>query len=173
MSPTARGPSAPGPVGATPRLRRATHADASALAELFWRVRLESVPHVPMIVHPRDSVEPFVRNVLLTEFEVWLAELDGRPVGFLALMAPDVLGHLYISAQHTGHGLGGRFLELARQRFPDGLQLWAFQSNERAIRFYERHGFVATEWTDGDNEEGEPDVRMSWGPFAAGPQSPL
>ena len=32
----------------------------------------------------------------------------------------------------------------------------------RGLRFYERHGFTAVEWTDGDNEEGEPDVRMVW-----------
>ena len=145
-------------------IRRARPSDATALAELFWRVRAESVPHIPMIAHPRDSVEPFVRTVLLEEFEVWLAEVDGQPVGFLALMPPDLLGHLYISSEHTGQGLGSRFVELARRRFPDGLQLWTFQSNTRAISFYEAHGFVPVERTDGANEEGEPDLRMAWRP---------
>ena len=147
-----------------PTLRRATTADAGELAELFWRVRSESVPQIPMIAHDRATVEPFVREVLLREFEVWLAEVDGAPVGFLALMRPDVLGHLYIAAPYTGHGLGGRLLELAQEQLPEGLQLWAFQSNTGALRFYERHGFAAVEWTDGDNEEGEPDVRMVWRP---------
>jgi hypothetical protein len=32
----------------------------------------------------------------------------------------------------------------------------------RARRFYERHGFVAEATTDGDNEEGAPDVRYRW-----------
>ena len=44
------------------------------------------------------------------------------------------------------------------------MQLWAFQSNTGALRFYERHGFVAVEETDGDNEERAPDVRMVWRP---------
>ena len=61
-------------------------------------------------------------------------------------------------------GLGARLVEVAKERFPAGLQLWAFQSNAGALRFYERHGFTAVEWTDGDNEEGEPDVRMVWRP---------
>ena len=39
-----------------------------------------------------------------------------------------------------------------------------FQKNEGARRFYERHGFTAVEWTDGDNEEGAPDVRYRWTP---------
>jgi GNAT superfamily N-acetyltransferase len=117
-----------------------------------------------MIVHPRESVLPFVEDVLLAEFEVWVAEHDGRLVGFLAVVAPDVLGHLYIRTEHTGHGLGTRMLEVAKDRFPEGLQLWAFQSNTGALRFYERHGFVQVEHTEGDNEEGAPDVRMVWRP---------
>lgn len=146
-------------------LRRAVPADAKDLAELFWEVRTESVPDIPMIVHPRESVLPFVENVLLAEFEVWLAESpDGRLVGFLAVVAPDVLGHLYIRSEHTGQGLGARFLDVAKGRFPDGLQLWAFESNTRALRFYERHGFSPVERTDGDNEEGAPDVRLVWRP---------
>ena len=147
-------------------LRRGTAADAPELAELFWQVRTESVPHIPMIVHPRESVLPFVEDVLLGEFEVWVVESEGRLVGFLALMPPDVLGHLYLRSAHTGHGLGTRLLDLAKERFPEGLQLWAFESNTGALRFYERHGFVAVEHTDGHNEEGVPDVRMVWRPGA-------
>lgn len=121
-----------------------------------------------MIVHPRESVQPFVETVLLREFEVWVAQADDALVGFLALMPPDQLGHLYITADLTGHGLGTRFLGLAKTRFPAGLQLWAFQSNEGALRFYERHGFEPVEWTDGDNEETAPDVRMVWKPSRTG-----
>jgi GNAT superfamily N-acetyltransferase len=145
-------------------LRRATPADAGELAELFWQVRSESVPHIPMIVHPRQSVLPFVQNVLLAQFEVWVAECAGRLVGFLAVVEPDVVGHLYVRSEHTGRGLGTRLLEVAKGRFPEGLQLWAFQSNLDALRFYEQHGFVPVEHTDGDNEEGAPDVRMVWRP---------
>ncbi len=147
-----------------PLVRRATASDAPQVADLFWRVRGESVPHIPMIVHPRESVLPFVEHVLLAEGEVWVAEDGGELVAFLALTEPDELGHLYLAATHTGRGLGARLVEVAKERFPAGLQLWAFQSNAGALRFYERHGFTAVEWTDGDNEEGEPDVRMVWRP---------
>ena len=147
-----------------PTLRRAGPADAPAVADLFWRVRSESVPAIPMIVHPRESVQPFVEHVLLADGEVWVAEDGDDLVGFLALTEPDELGHLYVDRGHTGHGLGARFLDVAKERFPGGLWLWAFQSNTEALRFYERHGFVPVEWTEGDNEEGAPDVRMVWRP---------
>jgi GNAT superfamily N-acetyltransferase len=146
--------------------------DAVELAELFWRVREQSVPAIPMIAHPRETVLPFVCDVLLHDFEVHVAVLQGRLVGFLALMAPDHLGHLYLDAGHTGRGLGSRLLDLAKQRFPDGLRLWAFQDNTDALRFYGRHGFVAVQWTEGDNEEGAPDVLMVWTPKGLGPKAP-
>ncbi|WP_457256679.1 N-acetyltransferase family protein [Pedococcus sp. P5_B7] len=152
-----------------PTIRRAVTDDAVELAELFWRVREQSVPAIPMIAHPRETVLPFVRDVLLAAFEVHVAVLDGRMVGFLALMAPDQLSHLYLDQPHTGHGLGSRFVDLAKDRFPDGLRLWAFQDNRDALRFYRRHGFRAVEWTDGDNEEGAPDVLMTWSPTATAP----
>ena len=49
-------------------------------------------------------------------------------------------------------------------------QLWTFQDNARARRFYEARGFVAEEFTDGaGNEEKTPDVRYVWpGRAAAG-----
>ena len=149
-----------------PTIRRAVPDDAVELAELFWRVREQSVPAIPMIAHPRETVLPFVREVLLADFEVHVAVLDGRMIGFLALMAPDQLGHLYLDHSHTGQGLGSRLVDLAKERFPDGLRLWAFQDNHDALRFYRRHGFVAVEWTDGDNEEHAPDVLMTWSPTA-------
>ena len=43
------------------------------------------------------------------------------------------------------------------------LSLYVFARNTSARRFYERHGFVAAEASDGArNEEGEPDVRYEW-----------
>ena len=149
-----------------PTIRRARPEDAAELAELFWRVREQSVPAIPMIAHPRDTVLPFVRDILLRDFEVHVAEQDGRMVGFLALMEPDLLGHLYLDHSHTGRGVGSRLVGLAKERFPDGLRLWAFQGNRDAIRFYRRHGFGEVAWTDDDNEEGAPDVLMTWSPTA-------
>ena len=43
------------------------------------------------------------------------------------------------------------------------LNLWTFQANGGAIRFYLREGFREVERTDGAaNEEALPDVRMRW-----------
>jgi len=56
-------------------------------------------------------------------------------------------------------------VQLAKERLAGGIELWTFQVNEAAARFYERHGFVAAERTDGaGNEERSPDIRYTWQP---------
>ncbi len=43
------------------------------------------------------------------------------------------------------------------------LDLWTFQSNIGAQRFYNRHGFLEVMRTDGaGNEERSPDIRYRW-----------
>ena len=114
--------------------------------------------------HSGDEVRGWVRDVLLPGHDVWVADVGRRVVGLLAVSA-GWLDQLYLSPDWRGRGLGGRFLALAKETQPTGLQLWAFQVNEPAQRFYERHGFVAVERTDGcRNEEREPDVRYVWRP---------
>ena len=91
-----------------------------------------------------------------------MAEATGAVVGVLAL-SEGWVDQLYFEPAWRGRGIGNRFIGLARRRQPAGLQLWTFQVNEAARRFYQRHGFVAAEWTDGAaNEEREPDLRYVW-----------
>ena len=144
-------------------IRAGVAGDAEALAELFWRVRAENVATIPMVVHPRETVQPFLASVLETS-QVWVATAGGDLVGFAAVGPDGDLDHLYVARSHTGVGLGARLLAAARQRHPEGLSLWVFASNTGAVRFYERHGFVVVGGTDGDNEERSPDLRMEWRP---------
>ena len=52
----------------------------------------------------------------------------------------------------------------AKARRPEGLTLWTFVANEGARRFYAREGFVEVGRTEGENEEGLPDVLLAWKP---------
>ena len=54
-------------------------------------------------------------------------------------------------------------IEGAKRSGVTALELWCFQANTHARRFYERHGFKAIRFTDGhDNEERARDVRDRW-----------
>ena len=99
--------------------------------------------------------------MVLTQRETWVVE---EPVGVTAVLVlePGSINQLYVDPDHIGRGLGARLVDLAKELNPDGLDLWTFQSNVGARRFYERHGFNAVAATNGDNEEGAPDVRYHW-----------
>jgi GNAT superfamily N-acetyltransferase len=144
---------------------------------VYLRSRRFGIPDVPT-VHDDADVRRWMADDVLPHSDVTVAEIDGTIVGLMVL-EPD-RGHrsgwieqLYVDPAWMGRGLGARFLDRAMRDLPEGLQLWTFQSNEGARRFYERHGFVAVDWTDGRaNEEHAPDVRYSW-PDAAGTRDTL
>ena len=144
-------------------VRRAGAEDAAAVAGLWLRSYAAALPGVRR-AHSDDEVRRWFRDVVLRERETWVAEADGRVVGLMVL-SPGDLDQLYLDPDWRGRGLGDRLVTLAKERSPDGLELWTFQVNGPACRFYERHGFVAVERTDGrGNEEREPDVRYAWSP---------
>jgi putative acetyltransferase len=82
-------------------------------------------------------------------------------IGALLVLGGSWIEQLYVDPQHAGQGLGSQLVEHAQSR-RSFLQLWTFQSNLGARRFYDRHGFLPKETTDGDNEEGAPDIRFEW-----------
>ena len=142
-------------------LRRANGDEAPAIGELYWRAREAAVPAIPPSVHPHDDVLDHFATVVLPHRDTWVAVEEEKIVGLLVL-EPGWVDHLYLEPTRTGEGIGGRLVDHAKALQPDGLDLWAFRSNTGARRFYERHGFVAVAFTEGDNEEGEPDVRYHW-----------
>jgi len=147
--------------GEAPRVRRAHGHEARALADVWLRSRRASIPDIPPPVHSDDEVRGFFATVVIPTRDTWVVEADGRIVALMVLH-DDWIDQLYVDPDWAGRGLGSELLAVAKTLRPSGLQLWAFESNARARRFYERHGFVAVERTDGDNEEGAPDVRYQW-----------
>lgn len=144
-------------------VRRADGLDAAAIAEVWLRSYAAALPTVSR-AHDDQEVRDWFAHVVVPRRETWVAVMEDRVVGLLVLGA-DELEQLYLDPPWRGRGLGDRLVELAKRRRPGGLALWTFQVNEPAQRFYERHGFLAVERTDGtNNEEREPDVRYVWRP---------
>jgi GNAT superfamily N-acetyltransferase len=141
--------------------RRATAADSEVVADLYLRARKAASAFIPPLVHSDDDVRRWIGERVIPGMDVWLVESSGKVVAMMAL-DEDSIDQLYVEPTLTGQGVGGELLRLAKRERPGGLRLWTFQSNRGARRFYERHGFSARDWTEGDNEEGEPDVLYVW-----------
>jgi GNAT superfamily N-acetyltransferase len=148
-------------------LRRALPEDAGALAAILRAAMRGAMPWLADLHTPEDD-RLFLRGIVLPNEEVWVVEVDGRPVGFASLGSRegmDFLQHIYVTPEHQSQGLGGALFAHAKQRRPDGFSLWVFQKNEGARRFYERHGCRLVELTDGSgNAEREPDALYEWVP---------
>ena len=132
----------------TIELRRATPEDASAIADVFLD-SFHATYDFPL-AHSDDEVRDWIREYLVVEQETWVATEGARIVGMLAV-APGWIHQLYVAPGRLGDGIGSRLVELAKDRSPDRLELWTFQVNARARRFYEVRGFVAVELTDGSS----------------------
>jgi putative acetyltransferase len=142
------------------KYRRAAREDMPAVAVLHRHTMKTSLPFLPDLHTPAEDRAFFCDRLFPTN-AVWVAEQDGALVGYAA-RGDGWLNQLYVHPDHQGRGVGGALLALAMEGV-DALQLWAFQKNDRARRFYEKRGFVLVKLTDGSgNEEKEPDALYSW-----------
>jgi ribosomal protein S18 acetylase RimI-like enzyme len=117
--------------------------------------------YLPRIV---DDHRPLLGGWFIDRDEIWVEDEDRVVTGF-AGMNRDVLSHLYVDPEHQGRGIGAALLDHAKSRRPERLELWVFQENDGARRFYERHGFRLVRLTDGaDNMEKVPDALYEWQP---------
>jgi GNAT superfamily N-acetyltransferase len=143
------------------RLRRARASDAAAVAALHLAARRQAMPYLAEL-HSDDDVRVWTRETLLPKAEVWIAEIGGRPVGYLAVV-DDILDHLYVAPEHQSQGVGSLLMAKAKALRPAGLRLYAFQRNHGARAFYEARGFAPVAFSDGaSNQEREPDVLYQW-----------
>ncbi len=143
-----------------PKLVQATIEDMPEVARLFRTSRESELPYLPKLHTPEEDLE-FFSNVMFPNSRIDLLKDKDKLLGFVCFDA-DWIHHLYLLPEAIGKGYGAQLLKSARTN-KTSMQLWAFKRNERAIKFYEKHGFRIIKETDGsENEEKEPDVLMQW-----------
>ena len=149
-------------------LRPAREEEIEPLTQLFIRARNE-MDYLPAV--PDEAAAPIAAHIRGHE-EVWVAEEDGRLLGFLGIehstnLDAPVLEKLYVEPAEQNRGVGAALLAKAKELRPGELYLWVFQKNP-ARRLYERSGFVLVRLTDGSaNMEREPDALYRWQPASA------
>lgn len=129
------------------------------IAEIWLRSR-HGAPGIPAPIHPDEHARAWICDVLVPTHEVWVATVDDRPVGMMALQ-DEWVEQLYIDPEYQQQGHGARLLRVA-QTTRAALALWAFVSNTPARRFYEAHGFFEAGPPSSDNEERSPAILYRW-----------
>lgn len=141
-------------------LRLLIGVDAFASADLHRRAGA-LIPGYDTSIHTPEEYLAFHRDRVIPGGDSW-GLFDGpQLLGFIVLL-PGWIDHLYVEPALHRRGIGSRLLTFAQAR-QDELRLYTFQSNANARAFYERHGFVIEELTDGArNEEKMPDMTYLW-----------
>ena len=153
--------------GNSASIRRLDPPNADLIRSLVRSFRSARTARLKFLndLHTEEEDYEFISRKLLVENQVWIAEISGVVAGFIAFH-DDWVNQLYIAPEYQRRGIGRDLLAVAK-RGKTMLQLWVFEVNEPAIRFYERQGFVVVERTDGSaNEAKMPDLRMQWAPDA-------
>ena len=93
-----------------------------------------------------------------------IALKEGSIVGAM-VVNPETgyLDQIVVATDHQGGGVAETLLAEARRLSPTKLDLHVNQDNNRAIRFYEKHGFVKT-GEDVNPRSGAPIYLMRWQP---------
>jgi GNAT superfamily N-acetyltransferase len=135
-------------------------SDASEVASFYVDIMLDTVP----TIHPVPEVIDHLTKVMFPRGTSHVWEEDGVVLAWLDV-GDGWVNQLICRRSSTGLGIGKQLLDFAKSVSPDGLQLYTFQVNAGARRFYIREGFKEVELGDGSgNEERQPDVRMEWRP---------
>jgi putative acetyltransferase len=101
------------------------------------------------------------RGQLVPKAAIIVAEDGGRLVAFVTIDTNGYLDQLVVSPSHWGSKLADTLVAEAKRRSPNGVTLLVNEDNARAIRFYERNGFVHA-GEDVNPISGRPVLKMAW-----------
>lgn len=103
------------------------------------------------------------RDELVPVAQIVIAEQNGAMTGFVTIDASGYLDQLVVAPEAWGSDLGNVLMDKAKAMSPGGITLLVNTDNPRAIRFYERNGFVHTH-DDVNPVSGRKVYGMAWKP---------
>ncbi len=142
---------------------RAYRADDEEAAIALWlETWRESYPDIDFAARLAWWRERW-RSELVPNAAIIVADEEGRLVGFVTIDAKAYLDQLVVAPDRWGAGLADALVDEAKRLSPDSISLLVNHDNARAIRFYERNGFVHA-GNDVNPTSGRPVLKMEWKP---------
>jgi putative acetyltransferase len=123
-------------------LRPYATADEDAAIELWRRTWQQHYPHLDFNARVGCWRERW-GNELVPAASIVMAETGGTLVGFVTVDPKTMyLDQIVVAPEHWGSDIALKLLDEAKRISPQGLDLLVNKDNARAIRFYEKHGFI-------------------------------
>jgi putative acetyltransferase len=144
-------------------LRPYRAADEDTAIELWRRTWQIAYPRLDFTARV-DWWRERWRNELVATSTITVAESRGRLVGLVTVdPRTGYLDQVVVAPEAWGSAIAGALLAEAKRLSPAGLDLAVNADNARAIRFYEKQGFVVT-GSDVNPRSGAPVNKMAWRP---------
>jgi putative acetyltransferase len=137
---------------------RADDEDAAiALWQQTWQQAYPAIDFAARVTWWRERW----RGELVPDAAIIVAEAAGALVGFVTIDPSGYLDQLVVAPAHWGSALATLLVDEAKRLSPDRITLKVNNDNVRAIRFYERNGFVRA-GEDVNPTSGRLVLRMEW-----------
>lgn len=136
-------------------IRHAVTADASRIAEILIftkRINYREIFQNDIVSFGEMQVYPLAKSYIDNSDKldgIWVYD-DGFVKGVLHIDGKQIV-ELYVDSFFENQGIGGILLKYAVEQFGCDY-LWVLEKNTKAIRFYQRHGFMITQ--ENQYEEG-------------------
>lgn len=137
-------------------IRRLQETDIDRVMTLWLDTNLKAHDFVPA-EYWKNNFESV--KEMLPQAEVYVYEETGAIQGFVGLTGEYIEG-IFVSGEMQSQGIGKRLLDHIKTE-KDTLHLSVYQKNTRAIRFYQREGFVI-QHEGSDESTGEKEYTMLW-----------
>jgi putative acetyltransferase len=144
-------------------LRDYHHDDVEAAIALWLRAWSAALPQIDFAAR-LDWWRERWDSELVPNNVIRVAEEAGGLVGFVVIdPRSGYLDQIVVAEEHWGSGVADALLDEAKRISPTGITLDVNQENERAVRFYERAGFVRTVASINPTS-GRPTWKYAWSP---------
>jgi putative acetyltransferase len=134
--------------------------DEEAAITLWQRTWQQAYPSIDFAARVAWWRERW-RKELVPGAAIMVAEEAGEVVGFVTIDSTGYLDQLVVAPAHWGTELATALVDEAKRLSPGGITLRVNTDNARAIRFYQRNGFVHA-GEDVNPTSGRPVLKMAW-----------
>ncbi len=130
-------------------IRAWQESDRPFLRTLYLRARREAWPGLTQADWQLEDFDAATRDE-----QIWVALQDGHRLGFASLWTQDnFLHNLFVDPHYQRLGVGRMLLAKAQSTFSATGALKCLVRNQRAVSFYQRHGWHIE--ATGDSPDGE------------------
>ena len=134
--------------------------DEDAAIDLWQRTWQQAYPSIDFAARV-DWWRKRWRGELVPNAAIVVAEQANTLIGFVTIDAKGYLDQLVVGPEQWGSPLATSLVDEAKRLSPSGVTLLVNKDNSRAIRFYQRNGFVHA-GEDVNPTSNRPVLKMAW-----------